>query len=88
MATDRNTIKYDFDVQVYNNGTSVETGCIDVLFINQGANTVYVRNIPLTQGQQFPINGNVGEMIESTINITFDPSGTDNRCIVVRRYYL
>ena len=84
----RDLIEYDFDIQMYSQGVSVDTNCIDLLIINQGLNTAYVKNVPLSQGQQFPVTGNAGEILRNTVNITFSNTGTDNRVIVIRRYYL
>lgn len=83
-----NLNEYDFDVQFYNTATNIDTQCIDLLFVNQGTNTAFVRGFPLTQGQSLPINGNVGEVIRKTVNIYFSPAGVDNNLMVVRRFYL
>lgn len=84
-------IKYSIQYQPVNSNTQIDSG-IDtnsINFINLGTAPVSIdQSVPLQQGQQYPIDGNVGEvMAQKMFIITFTGIGTKS-LMVIKKVYL
>jgi len=79
-------IEYDFRSNSYVANQSIPTDCIDLIFVNTGTAIVYINQFPLQPQQDLQMNGNIGEVMRKSIDISFDTTGTP-QLWVVRRFY-
>ena len=80
-----------YEVDFYTVDTSQYVGGYaynSLTFINYGTSTVQIESITLQQGQQFQIQGNMGEVTQQRFFVNFGSSVTGNNVVVVRKRYL
>lgn len=83
-------IKYTIQYEPVNSNGQVDSGdqLNSINFFNLGTAAVSIdQSIPLQQGQQYPIDGNVGEvMAQKMFLITFTGAGTKSVMVVKKVY--
>ena len=83
-------IKFTIQYQPVNANIQIDSGvdCNSINFINLGTAPVSIdQSIPLQQGQQYPIDGNLGEvMAQKMFLITFTGDGTKSLMVVKKVY--
>lgn len=85
-----NLLKYSIDQQIISTGKTISggEGCNGLIFINLGTNIANIELLPLSTGQQFAIDGNIGEEFFGNVNINFTDSGGTNSLLIIRKVYL
>ena len=83
-------LKYTVQYEPVNSNTQIDTGedLNSINFINLGTAAVSIdQSVPLQQGQQYPIDGNVGEvMAQKMFLVTFTGAGTKSVMVVKKVY--
>lgn len=74
--------KYKIDIQQYANNQLVISNCNAITFINNGATSVLINNIPLAAGANLSIQGNADELDTTEYNITVGTSTTANVIVI------
>lgn len=84
----RELIEYDNSFMVYYQvAADISSDCNDILFLNQGTNTVVINNLlSISPNQAWSPGGNVNEIDRTRYSITFNGAGT-SKCIVIRKTY-
>jgi hypothetical protein len=82
-----NRQKFVTDVEVYTevNQSNVDSNCIDILFYNSTAGTIFINGFPVGSGSTLSIDGNVGEINVTSYKIAFN--GNAGSVYVQRRKY-
>jgi len=82
-----NRQKFVTDVEVYTevNQSNVDSNCIDILFFNSTAGTIFINGFPVATGSTLSIDGNVGEINVTSYKIAFN--GNTGSVYVQRRKY-
>jgi hypothetical protein len=75
------------EVEVYTevNNNSVDSNCIDILFFNATAGTIFVNGFPVASNATLSIDGNVNEINVTAYKIGFN--GNTGSVYVQRRKY-
>lgn len=83
-----NKILYVTEVQSYAapTGINVDSNCIDILFYNNSASTVYINGFPLTALASYEITGNDNELNVTKYIISWNGAVT-GEIVVTRRKY-
>lgn len=81
-------IKFVTEVQAYAAPTDVDVDsmCIDILFFNNSASTIFVNGFPVASSATLEINGNEQEINTTKYKIGWNGAIT-GECIVIRRKY-
>ncbi|AXH77158.1 MAG: hypothetical protein [Bacteriophage sp.] len=83
-------IKFAIQYQPINTNIQIDSGvdCNSINFINLGTAPVSIdQSVPLQQGQQYPIDGNVGEIMQQQMFlITFTGAGTKSVMVIKKVY--
>lgn len=67
----------------------IEADCNEVMFINAGASSLKVGNVPLAAGASYTIGGNLGEINKRlSYKILFSSTAATEYLVVVRKIYL
>lgn len=82
-----NRQKFVTDVEAYTeiNNSNVDSNCIDILFFNSTAGTVFINGFPVASGSTLAVDGNVGELNVTSYKIAFN--GNIGIVYVQRRKY-
>ena len=86
MAVD--LIEYTITNNSYTKGQDIKSDCNSLTFYNNGTNIVVVDGVQYMPGQQFPIPGNLGEIIRKNFNLQFVNIGGNNNVVVYRKIYI
>ena len=78
--------KYRFNADQVRVSKQYNLNCIDVTFVNSGTTTAYIENLILPPGASFSLSGNLGEVCQESVNISFTGTGTNLLQIVQRSY--
>lgn len=81
--------QFKTEVQAYHapNNVDVDSFCIDILFYNGCAATIYVNGFPVSAGATYTISGNEGELNTTKYKLGFNGQ-TAGTVFVTRRKYL
>lgn len=80
-------VKYNNNIQAFNQAQAVFSGCAEIAFINQGTSNVLLNgSLILLPTQAISFDGKKFELDETIYNIVFQGAGVNN-CAVIRKFY-
>lgn len=82
--------QYKTETQAYHapNDTDVDSFCIDIMFLNLCANTVYINGFPVANNATLEVNGNEGEINTTKYKIGFNGQTTGTVHVARRKYLI
>lgn len=81
------TVKYNNNIQAFNQSQPVYGNCAEITFINQGTSNVLINgSLILLPTQAIGFDGKKYELDETIYNIIFQGAGVNN-CAVIRKFY-
>jgi hypothetical protein len=87
VAVQRQRLKYNNNIQAFNQSQAIFGECAEISFINQGTSNVLVNgSLILLPTQAISFDGKKDEFDETIYNIVFQGAGTNN-CAVIRKFY-
>jgi hypothetical protein len=78
-------LKYITETKIVTINGQVDSNCNTIIFLNTGANNVFVDGIRITPGTSFAVTGNYNEMNIKTYSIQFT-GGIGSLTIIYKRY--
>jgi hypothetical protein len=79
--------KFVTETQQYDQNTlNVSTKCVDIIFFNSTAATVFVDGFPVLAGATYEISGNENEINVSTYKLSFGAGNTGIVYVTRKKY--